>query len=192
MDTNVIEKGFQEVWQMFKETDKKIEETTRQIKATDEKFDKYFGTVQEYERNWSNLVESLVKPSVATQFQKSGIPIVATYQQSESKLNGGNMKIDLLLENRDVMVVVKVKTTLRVDDVNEHIENRLQPFKRFFPRYADTKVYGAIAYIHVEEDADRYAYKQGLFVLTFTSGDMVEILNDETFEPKAWGERQYC
>ena len=41
------------------------------------------------------------------------------------------------------------------------------------------KIYGAVAYIHVEEDADRYAYKQGLFVLTFTSGDLVEILNNE-------------
>lgn len=188
MDTNVIEQGFQEVWRMFKETDKKFEETARQIKETDEKFDKYFGKLQEYERNWSKLVESLVKPSVARQFQKRRIPVFHTFQRVESTLNGDNMEIDLLLENGDTVVLVEVKTTLRVNDVNEHIEHRLKPFKRFFPRYADMKVYGAIAYIHVEEDADRYAYKQGLFVLTFTSGDLVEILNDEKFEPKEWGE----
>jgi hypothetical protein len=194
MDTNVIEQGFQEVWQMFKETDKKFketdkkfEETARQIKETDEKFDKYFGKLQEYERNWGKLIESLVKPSVARQFQKRGVPVVTTHQRIESTLNGNNIEIDLLLENGDTVVLVEVKTTLRVNDVNEHIENRLQPFKRFFPRYADMKVYGAVAYIHVEEDADRYAYKQGLFVLTFTSGDLVEILNDEKFEPKEWG-----
>jgi hypothetical protein len=187
MDTNVIEQGFQEVWRMFKETDKKFEETARQIKETDEKFDKYFGKLQEYERNWSKLVESLVKPSVAGQFQKRGIPVVTTHQRIESTLNGDNIEIDLFLENRDTVVLVEVKTTLRVNDVNEHIENRLKPFKRFFPRYVDMKVYGAVAYIHVEKDAGRYAYKQGLFVLTFTSGDLVEILNDEKFVPKEWG-----
>jgi hypothetical protein len=188
MDANVIEQGFQEVWRMFKETDKKFEETARQIKETDEKFDKYFGKLQEYERNWSKLVESLVKPSVASQFQQRGIPVYHTFQRVEGTCNGDNMEIDLFLENGDTIVLVEVKTTLRVNDVNEHIERRLQRFKRFFPRYADMTVYGAVAYIHVEEDADRYAYKQGLFVLTFTSGDLVEIINDEKFVPKAWGD----
>ncbi len=188
MDTNVIEQGFQKVWQTIQETSREVERVSRQIEKTDRKFDKYFGKLQEYERNWSKLVESLVKPSVAKQFQKRGIPVFHTFQRVEGILGGNNMEIDLFLENGDTIVLVEVKTTLRVSDVNEHIEKRLQPFKRFFPRYQDMKVYGAVAYIHVEEDADRYAYKNGLFVLTFTSGDMVEILNDEKFEPKEWEE----
>jgi hypothetical protein len=47
------------------------------------------------------------------------------------------------------------------------------------------QLYGAVAGIGIESDADRYAYRQGLFVLA-QSGDGVVILNDEQFQPKAW------
>jgi len=36
-----------------------------------------------------------------------------------------------------------------------------------------------------EDGADRYAYRQGLFVLA-QNGDTVKILNDAQFQPKAW------
>jgi len=90
------------------------------------------------------------------------------------------MEIDLFLENGDTVVIIEVKTTLKVADVNDHIEKRLKPFERFFPRYADVTVYGAVAYVPVEKNADRYAYQKGLFVLTFTAEDMLTILNGET------------
>jgi hypothetical protein len=90
------------------------------------------------------------------------------------------MEIDLFLENGDTVVIIEVKTTLKVADVNDHIEKRLKPFERFSPRYADVTVYGAVAYVPVEKNADRYAYQKGLFVLTFTAEDMLTILNGET------------
>ncbi|MGK7957213.1 MAG: DUF3782 domain-containing protein, partial [Crocosphaera sp.] len=45
--------------------------------------------------------------------------------------------------------------------------------------------YGAVAGIEIEEGADKYAYRQGLFVLA-QSGETVNILNDEQFNPQAW------
>jgi hypothetical protein len=39
--------------------------------------------------------------------------------------------------------------------------------------------------MRIEDGADRYAYRQGLFVLAQT-GDTVKILNDPEFQPKAW------
>ncbi len=178
---------FKEIEQRFKETEKVVEKTSQQIQASDRKLEKYFGKVKELDRNWGTLVEALFKPSVATQFQERGIEVVHTHHRVISKLKGETMEIDILLEDGDTVILVEVKTTLRVEHIDEHIAKRLSTFKRFFPRYADVKVYGAVAYIHVEENADRYAYKHGLFVLTFTSGDMVSILNDEKFIPKIWG-----
>jgi len=43
MDTQLIEKGFERVWQMFQETDKKFKETADQIKETDKKVNKLTG-----------------------------------------------------------------------------------------------------------------------------------------------------
>jgi hypothetical protein len=181
MDSQTIEQGFNKVWRMFEETD-------RRFRDTDAKFDKYFGKLKEMDRNWGKLVEALIKPSVGWQFRKWGIPVSGSGQREEVHKNGDTMEIDILLKNTDALVVVEVKTTLRVENVDEHIEKRLKPFKRFFPEYRDRKVYGAVAYIHVEENADRYAHKKGLFVLSFTTGDMVEIQNDERFVPRVWGD----
>ncbi len=181
MDMQEIEKGFQEIWKLFAETD-------RRFKETDKKFDKYFGKVKELDRNWGKLVESLIKPSVAEQFRKRGFPITGSGQRVEKYYNGRLMEIDILLTDGNSVIAVEVKTTLSVGDVEEHIEKHLKPFKLFFPEYRDRKVLGAVAYIHLEENADRYAYKKGLFVLTFTSGDAVKIRNDAGFVPAEWGD----
>ncbi len=211
MNSDMIEQGFQRVWQMFQETDRQFKETDRKFKETDRQFketdrkieetgrilkeimkenlkesDKYFRKVRELDRNWGKLVEALIRPSVSEQFQKRGISVGGSGQREERKRGAQTVEIDILLTDADSLVAVEVKTTLGVQDVDEHIENHLNPFKKFFPEYKDKKVYGAVAYIHVEENADRYAYKNGLFVLTFSGKDTVKIKNDRKFVPKEW------
>ncbi|MEA5533796.1 DUF3782 domain-containing protein, partial [Crocosphaera sp. XPORK-15E] len=44
---------------------------------------------------------------------------------------------------------------------------------------------GAVAGIEIEEGADKYAYRQGLFVLA-QAGENVAILNSYEFQPKVW------
>ena len=55
------------------------------------------------------------------------------------------------------------------------------------PRFSSKgrKVIGAVGGIVIEEGSDKYAYKQGLYVIT-ESGETVRILNDEKFKPKKW------
>jgi hypothetical protein len=47
------------------------------------------------------------------------------------------------------------------------------------------QIYGAVAGMIVENKADKYAYQNGLFVLR-QKGSIVEIMNDEKFQPKIW------
>ncbi|MCA2621190.1 MAG: hypothetical protein IM492_06350, partial [Microcystis sp. M040S2] len=54
-----------------------------------------------------------------------------------------------------------------------------------FPHYKNYQAYGAVAGIEIDEGVDRYAYKQGLFVIK-PSGETVEIINNSGFEPKLW------
>ncbi len=182
-----IKEAFRDIARRFQETDKQFQKTDKKFKETDKKFERYFGKLHELDRNWGKLVEALVRPSVAEQFRQRGIPVKGSGQREEAYLDGESMEIDILLRNGDSVILVEVKTTLTVEKVKEHITKRLRRFKEFFPEYHDKKIYGAVAYIHVEEDADRYAYRQGLFALTFTTGDLVTILNDEQFVPKNFG-----
>ncbi len=61
----------------------------------------------------------------------------------------------------------------------------MKAFKKFFPEYADRKAIGAVAGIDIDEGADKFAYRQGFFVIGQT-GETVEILNDGKFQPKVW------
>jgi vacuolar-type H+-ATPase subunit I/STV1 len=167
----------------FKETDQKFKETSQLIKESSNKADKYLGKINELDRNWGKLVESLVAPSIVKQFQKENFEIDGMSQRMMRRKAGKTLEIDALLTNSHIVIPVEVKTTLNVNAVDEHIQKHLIPFKHFFPEYHNKIVYGAVAYIHVEENADRYAYKKGLYVLTFGDNDMVVIKNDKNFKP---------
>ena len=186
-----IEGYFAATSKQLEETDKQVKgyfaATARQFKETDKKLEKYFGKVKELDQNWGKLVEVLVQPSAAKQFQNRGIAVTGSDERKIKHLGGENIEIDILLTNGDDIIAIEVKTTLSVEDVNEHIEKHLKPFKRFFPEHKDKRLYGAVAYIHVNEKADRYAYKKGLFVLGFTADNLVTIKNDAKFKPVTWG-----
>ena len=80
--------------------------------------------------------------------------------------------------------MVEVKSRLSVRDVQDFIED-LYDFRRFFPEYNKKNLYGAVAGIDIEKGADKYAYRQGLFVLAQTV-ETAAILNGTAFEPKSW------
>ncbi len=188
MTHSEMEQGFREIWKMFAETDKRldqrfketervIQETSAQIKATDKK-------VHDLTDKWGLFVEGLVVPAAKRMFQERGIEIKEVYHRAEASRNGQSMEVDVLAAGSEYAVLIEAKSTLKVEDVNEHIE-RLHRFKEFFPRYSDATAIGAVAGIVISEDADKYAYKRGLYVIA-QSGDTVKILNDDQFQPKFW------
>lgn len=62
-------------------------------------------------------------------------------------------------------------------------------FLVFFPKYRGYKIYGAIIGIRIEENADLFAYRKGLFVFQVGGEGMLKLLNDEAFKPRYFGER---
>jgi hypothetical protein len=97
---------------------------------------------------------------------------------------GETLEIDVLVVNQGHVLAVEAKSSLSVEDVKNFIAD-LNRFGTFFPEYAQDEIYGAVAGIGIESQADVYASRQGLFVLT-ESGDGIRILNPEGFVPKAW------
>ncbi len=106
------------------------------------------------------------------------------YQRAKSRLNGNVLEVDILVVDGEYAVLIEVKSTLKVEDVNDHIK-RLEDFKSFFPEYKERKIIGAVGGISIEEESDKYAYRNGMFVIT-ESGETVKILNDKKFKPKEW------
>ncbi|GCL54500.1 hypothetical protein NIES3806_18430 [Microcystis aeruginosa NIES-3806] len=133
---------------------------------------------------WGRFVEELVEPAVISLFRAKGIDVKETYSRARVKRQGIAMEIDILAVDETEVVLVECKSRLSKDDVNEFLE-KLSRFKQAFPHYKNYQAYGAVAGIEIDEGVDRYAYKQGLFVIK-PSGETVEIINDSGFEPKLW------
>ncbi len=183
MTTKQLEKNVQEVWELFRETDRRFKENERRWEKTSRDVARATKAVDALTGKWGRFVEGLV-PAVERLFQPRGIPVDKVFQRVKAHKNGREIEIDVLAINQGHVVLIEAKSTLSVEKVNEHLQ-KLREFKFFFPEYADRKVVGAVAGIVIEESADRDAYKCGLFVIG-ESGETVKILNDKKFVPRTW------
>lgn len=184
-----------DVWQLLaelataqKETERRFQETERILREERQETERQIKEVSKQIGNlggkWGRFVENMVAPACETLFLNRGIPVHQVSQRVKKRLNNKTLEIDVLVTNENHVLVVEVKSSLGVDNVKELIHN-LTEFRQFFPEYAEKQLYGAVAGIEIEEGADKYAYRQGLFVLA-QAGESVMILNDAQFQPKAW------
>jgi hypothetical protein len=197
------ERCFQETERRFQETERVLKEqsleterilkeqsleTERILKEQSLKTDRQITRVSQEIGNlggkWGRFVENMVAPACETLFLNRDIPVHQVSQRVRKRLDGKTLEIDVLVTNENHVLVVEVKSSLSVDDVKELINN-LTEFRQFFPEYNHKQLYGAVAGIEIEEGADKYAYRQGLFVLA-QRGENVAILNDTDFQPKTW------
>ena len=200
---------FEKVWLMYQETDRKFQETDKKFRETDRQFketkeilakssleldkkieetnkqlNKMLKKMGESELRWSKFIESLVDGAVIKLLTSRGINVVGSSMREKVLYNGKQYEIDIIAKNGIELVAVEVKTTLGTTDVKEFLE-KLNHFKRAFPIYANMTLYGAVAYISVESDADIFAERKGLFVIKAT-GESAKITNVKNFKPKVW------
>ncbi|MBF0177334.1 MAG: hypothetical protein HQL63_10895 [Magnetococcales bacterium] len=179
------DRKFQETDRKFQETDRKFQETDRQSQETDRKIKEVSKQIGRLGGRWGEFVEGLVAPACETLFAERGIPIHKVSPRIKAKLPGNrHMEIDLLVVNSDSVALVEVKSRLTHEDVQEHLQ-RLAEFKDFFPEYADRRVMGAVAGIVMDENVNRHAMNEGLFVIV-QSGESVQMANDAAFKPRVW------
>lgn len=182
------EQRFQESEQRFQESEQQFQETKSLLKQQSQETDRRIREVNkqigDLGGKWGRFVENRVAPACETLFLEQGIPVHQVSQRVKKRLNGQTLEIDVLVTNENHVLVVEVKSSLGVDDIQSLIEELTQ-FRQFFPEYNHKQLYGAVAGIEIEEGADRYAYRQGLFVLA-QAGETVSILNNADFQPKNW------
>jgi len=168
----------------MQKTDLQMKETDRRMQETDRKLKEVTKAIGRLGNRLGEFVEEMVRPAVVRLFQQRGIAVHQVFRGAYAERDGDAMEIDLLVVNNVDVVLVEVKSELKVDDVKEHTQ-RLERFKKLFPQYANFHVMGAVAGMVVAEETARFAYRQGLFVLA-QSGDTVVIRNDAGFKPVVW------
>ena len=176
-----------EIWSILKETNQQIKtlssETNQQIKETNKGLKK---ARELFETQWGKLMESLVEGELVKLLNGKGVDVDSTSTNMKGEYKGRNWEIDIVAINGKEVILVEVKTTLKVKDI-EHFIKKLNVFTKWRPEYRDKEVYGAVAYLRADENSAKNAERQGLFVIRAT-GNSASIINKKGFEPKAFSE----
>jgi len=182
----LVYKGFKETDERWKETDKRMERLHRETQQEIKKVAKQLGGVTE---SLSRFSEQMVFPAAKRLFKKRGIELNRLYANYEAHLNGDNMETDIIGSGPECAVLIEVKLRLRQVDVEEFLQKKLPRFFHFFPSFRRPVLYGGVAGMSIDQDVERFAYKQGLFIIGQT-GDNVRIINDKKFQPRSFATGQ--
>ena len=172
------EKGFEELREAQKENQRGFKELREAQKKTDRIFNS----------QWGKLIESLVEGNLVELFKECNIPVKKTSTRNEVLFDNKEYEFDIFAVNSSCIVVVEVKTELTSKKVAYFIE-KMKDFKKMYPEYRDKSVYGAVAYIKSDKSCNRYAHRQGLFIIRAT-GNSSSIVNPKGFVPREFGEEQ--
>ena len=161
------------------EWEQRMKEMSVKSEKTDRRLDNAIGL---FETQWGKLMESLVEGDLLKILQTQGIEVTDTYPNVKHRSAKDQYEYDIIAANGKEVVGVEVKTTLKVKHVKAFLEE-LKKFTVRLPRFKDSIVYGAVAFLRAEEASTIYAEKQGLFVIRAT-GSSASLINEKGFKPK--------
>jgi hypothetical protein len=171
---NEYPKSAAEIWALFRETDRKMQETDRRI-------GKLTNTLGE-------IVEHLVAPGMKKKFRELGYHFEYSNTNTciESAATGQKIaEMDVWLTNGEYALAVEVKSNFTTEYVNDHID-RLKKIREYFDNAGDKrKILGAVAGAVFKDNVRDYAVKKGFFVLA-QSGDTMFIDVPKGFMPREW------
>ena len=167
----------EDIWRLFQETD-------RQMKETDCKIKEMTAGIGRPGNRRGDFIEDAVRPSAVRLFRERGIEVHEVRQNVSSQRGGEGIEVDLLVVNDTDVVAIECKSNLKLDDVNDHLA-RLAKLKRLLPKYADSKVMGAMAAMVIPDNVAAYALRQGLFVIG-QNGEDLAIRNEAGLSPAVW------
>lgn len=188
-------KRFQETDEKFKETAERFQETERNMKEQSKEADKRFKETERIVRgiskeiggignNIGEVAEDYFRSAIEKMKEFAGVKIedvISLYKRSKT-LEG---EYDVVVVGKDSLIVVEVKHKLTRNHVVQFVNKSLPSFITLFPNYSNYKILGAVAGMTAHKAAIDLAVSKGLYVIT-QSGQKIELLNPEGFEPKTF------
>jgi hypothetical protein len=172
--------GFEELRKLHAETEKTLKEANARtektlndaIASTEKTLNKAIGGLS---NTVGSLVEQFMTAGLPQKFKRFGFTFnqITTVKWADGE-NNIYTEIDGLLENGSQAMVVEVKTTLRNEDIDDHLV-RMEKVRKYADIKGDRREFlGAIAAVNIDKSSKAYALKKGFFVIE-PSGEDVKI-----------------
>ncbi|HRD49592.1 MAG TPA: DUF3782 domain-containing protein [Candidatus Contendobacter sp.] len=173
------ERKFQDTDRKFQDTDRKFQTTDRQLKE----LGKQIGGLGE---KFGSFTEGLALPSMEKILQQRfGMEVISpSVRVSKS---GQHLEIDVLAYANGSIneaYVVEVKSHLREESITQ-IKNLLERFRDYFPEHKDKTVYGILAAVDLSTALRERILREGLYVARIHD-QIFELDIPDDFQPKAY------
>jgi hypothetical protein len=175
---------FEKVWATMQESHQKTMETISELSKNIDGLQKNMGGLQ---NTLGKLIETMFTSNLRAKFNDIGYEF--TRQTCNTKYTRDNKtitEVDAILENGDFILLAEVKTEMKNEFVDDHLE-RIEKVREYMDEHNDNrKIIGAVAGGIVPEDVIRYAHKNGLFVI-MQSGESSTIADSpKNFKERIW------
>ncbi len=184
-----LEQAQAAAWDAIRETQeeiKKLSKENREFRKSLEDSNKRTG---KFDRKFGELWELMVVPNIKEKFNELGFYFDSVARDLEFDKPGSNgrtlAEVDILLENGDYAIVVEVKDSFKKKYLTEHLD-RMKKLKTL-PRFANKKLYGAIAAGFVKGESKQQAFEHGFYVVNRPDSMNVNIEPfPKGYKPRAW------
>jgi hypothetical protein len=182
--------SFEKVWVMFqelsREADRRQAEISRQQAEVSQQIKELSKNIGGVNNAFGKWAEEMVSAKLWEKFASLGYTFTRGGPYKFWEEGRTIAQVDMLLENGDYAMPVEIKSTLTVEDVDEHI-GRIKRVREQLDKRGDRrKLVGAVAGMVAAEAVRKYAQKKGLYVLV-QSGDSVALAEtDGTFRAREW------
>jgi hypothetical protein len=124
--------------------------------------------------NLGQLVEYVFLPGIISKFNSLGhVFTVASHRREYFRANKQKFtEVDLLLESRESVMAIEVKTNVALKDIGHHVKRmELLRENESITRFEGKKLYAALAGLYIDKDAREAALADGIYI--------VELFEDE-------------
>ena len=179
-----LQKSQNEAWAAIREVQantKELQAGSKEMQAAVKETQKNIGGLN---NTLGSMVERMMTPDLPRKFKPLGFTFDKISIIKWTIEGCIYCEIDGLLENGTQVMAVEVKTTLEIEDINEHLE-RMEKIRKYADEHGDKREFlCAMAAMVVKPKPKEYALKQGLFVIEPRGEDFKVI--KPSIEPRVW------
>jgi len=179
-----VERSIQEIWDMFRETERKFQATDKAFIETDPCSESLHKVMRDLENKFGGFFDGMVFPSLEKiLFEKFKMEYIS--HRSWKRKNGEFIELEVFAyanKKKKEAIIVEIKSRMQEEHVDEMLHT-LNRFSHFFPEHKDKALYGIIAAEEVTEHIKQKVYKSGLYLAMIR--DYTFIIDvPEKFKPK--------
>ncbi|RLD53428.1 MAG: hypothetical protein DRJ05_16505 [Bacteroidetes bacterium] len=179
--------NFEQVWQMFKDTDKKHKETEEMFQKSIQESDKRF---KELSRNLGGIgnsngyyAEQFFADAIDKKMHLIDIELQSSERNKQKYIK--DLKIreeyDVILTNTDIQIIVEIKYRFKQENLKTLISRKIPNYRTLFPENKHYKLRVAIAAFSFEKGVIEMAKQLGCYILT-RKGEELDILSSEAIK----------